>query len=142
MAEDYKPIKITKMGDDTKPVTKTEQALVTGYKQVEGGRKRRKSVKTYPRGILKTSKVKIKPVADPAKHPPIKKGLRKHTVRLLSDSGVSQRRKTIKQKLSRMSDQKVKELAMKAGLSKGNAPPALLRQIVEGGMISGFVSSE
>ena len=142
MDGDYKPIKITKMGDDPKPVTKTERALVADHSPAIGGKRRKKTVKTYPRGILKTSKVKIKPVADPAKHPPIKKGLRKHTVRLLSDSGVSQRRKTIKQKLDRMSDQKIKEVAMKAGLSKGNAPPALLRQIVEGGMISGFVSSD
>lgn len=108
--------------------------------KLEGGKKRRKSLKTFPRGILKTAK--IKPVGDPAKHPPLKKGTKRHTVRLLSESGVSQRRKTIKQKVSKMSDQKVREVAMKAGLSKGNAPPKLLREIVEGGMISGFISSE
>ena len=41
-----------------------------------------------------------------------------------------------------MSDNKVKELAIKPGLSKGNAPVTLLRQMVEGGMISGFISSD
>jgi hypothetical protein len=40
-----------------------------------------------------------------------------------------------------MPDSKVKELVVKAGLSKGNGPPSLLRQILEGGMLSGFVSS-
>jgi hypothetical protein len=131
------PVKITKVDDD-KP-TKTEVALVSNYKPVEGGKKR-KTIKTYPRGILKTSK--IRPVSDPAKHPPIKKGCKKHTVRLLSDSTVSTRRKTIKKRVSKMADSKVRELAMKAGLSSGNAPPKLLREIVEGGMIAGFISSE
>jgi hypothetical protein len=109
--------------------------------KLEGGKKKRKSLKTFPRGILKTSKVKIKPVSDPAKHPPLKKFMKKHTIRLLTDSGVSHRRKTIKHRIDKMTDQKVKDLVVKTGLSKGNGPPALLRQILEGGMLSGFISS-
>ena len=128
-----KVIKITKMQEDT-PVKPIEDP------KLDGGKKK-KTLKTFPRGILKkTSKVRIKPVADPAKHPPIKKAMKKHTIRLLTDSGVSHRRKTIKKKIGKMSDSKVKELVMKAGLSKGNGPPALLREILEGGMVSGFVS--
>lgn len=126
--------KITIKKVDDSPPSKTEVALVSQHKQIEGGKKRR-TLKTFPRGILKTAR--IKPVADPAKQPPLKKGSRKHTIRISSDS---HRRKTIKKKLSKMSDVKVKELAVKSGLSKGNAPPALLRQMVEGGMISGFIS--
>ncbi len=103
--------------------------------KLEGG-KRRKTLKTYPRGILKTAK--IRPVTDPAKSPPLKKGSRKHTIRITSDS---HRRKTIKRKISKMPDSKVKEIAIKSGLSKGNAPTPLLRQMVEGGMLSGFISS-
>jgi hypothetical protein len=135
---DDKPLKITKVDSDETP-TKTEKALVTGYKPVEGGKKR-KTIKTYPRGILKTAK--IKPVSDPAKHPPIKKSHRKHTIRLLSDSTVSHRRKTIKKKVSKMPDSKVRDIAIKSGLSNGNAPSKLLREMVEGGMIAGFISSE
>lgn len=136
--------KVTIKKIDEEP-SKTEEKLVATYKPVvgpslEGGKKKRKTLKTYPRGILKTAK--IKPVSDPAKHPPIKKGSKKHTIKLLTDSGASQRRKTIKKKLSKMSDSKIRELAMKAGLSKGNAPPTLLRDMVEGGMIAGFISSE
>lgn len=133
------PVKITKVDDDSKPVSKVEKELVSTYKPVEGGKKR-KTLKTYPRGILKTSK--IKPVSDPAKHPPMKKGSRRHTIRLLSDTAVSKRRKTIKKKVSKMSDSKVREVAMKAGLSKGDAPAPLLRNMVEGAMIAGFISSE
>jgi hypothetical protein len=125
---------ITKMGEEKKtPIKPVEDP------KLEGGKKKRKSLKTFPRGILKTSK--IKPVSDPAKHPPLKKFMKKHTIRLLTDSGVSHRRKTIKHKIDKMSDQKVKDLVIKTGLSKGNGPPTLLRQILEGGMLSGFVSS-
>lgn len=133
-------VKITKVGaDDSKPASRTEVELVSTHKRVEGG-KRRKSIKTYPRGILKTAK--IKPVTDPAKHPPLKKGSRKHTIRLLSESTVSHRRKTIKKKVSKMSDSKVRDIAVKSGLSNGGAPSKLLREMVEGGMIAGFISSE
>jgi len=121
-----------------------EEMKNTPIKPVEDpkfdGGKKRKTLKTYPRGILKTAK--IRPTSDPAKQPPVKKNSRKHTIRLLSDSAIAQRRKTIKKKISNMPDAKVKELAMKAGLSKGNAPPKLLREIVEGGMIAGFISSK
>lgn len=134
-------VKITKIDDEP---SKPEKELVSTFKPVagpklEGGKKKRKTVKTYPRGILKTAK--IKPVSDPARHPPIKKGSKKHTIRLLTDGGVAQRRKTIKKKLSKMSDSKIREIAMKAGLSKGNAPAALVRETVEGAMIAGFISS-
>lgn len=134
------PVKITKIGADES--SKTEVSLVQTKKvslpSLDGGKKR-KTLKTYPRGILKTAK--IKPVSDPAKHPPLKKGSKRHTIRLLSESTVAQRRKTIKHKVSKMSDTKVREVAMKAGLSKGNAPVGLLREMVEGGMIAGFISS-
>ena len=124
---------ITKMGEEKKtPIKPVEDP------KLEGGKKKRKSLKTFPRGILKTAKIKA--VSDPAKHPPLKKFMKKHTIRLLTDSGVSHRRKTIKHKIDKMSDQKVKDLVVKTGLSKGNGPPALLRQILEGGMLSGFVS--
>jgi hypothetical protein len=130
------PVKITKLGGDQAP-SKTEVALVSEHKPVTGSSKKRRTIKTYPRGILKTSK--IKPVSDPAKQPPIKKGHKKHTIRLASDS---HRRKTIKKKISKMSDAKVRELAMKSGLSNGGAPAGLLRDMVEGGMIAGFISSQ
>lgn len=140
---DERVVKINKMGDEPEVVPKNYPIKPVETPSLSGGKNHsRKTLKTYPRGILKTSKVKIKPVTDPAKHPPIRKGMKRHTIKLLTDSGVSKRRKTIRQKLSRMSDEKVKQLAMKAGLSKGNAPPALLREIVEGGMISGFVSAD
>jgi hypothetical protein len=128
---------ITKIDKEEASTPKPPTSTLTP--KLDGGKKRR-TLKTYPRGILKTSK--IKPVTDPAKHPPLKRGSKKHTIRLLSDSTVSQRRKTIKKKVSKMSDTRVREIAMKSGLSGGKAPTSLLREIVEGGMLAGFISSE
>ena len=42
---------------DDSPPSKTEVALVSQNKQVDGGKKR-KTLKTFPRGILKTAKIK------------------------------------------------------------------------------------
>jgi hypothetical protein len=124
--------KITKIGEEQKksPIKAVEDP------KLEGGKKRRKSVKTFPRSILK-----IRPVADPAKHPSLKKTMKKHTIRLLTDSGVSSRRKTIKQRVDRMSDEAIRRKAIAAGISSGKGPIALIRKNVEGGMFSGFISS-
>jgi hypothetical protein len=121
--------KISKIGSEEKttPVKPISDPKFSGGKP-----------KPLLRGILKTAKVK--PVKDPAKHPPLKKVMRKHTIRLLTDAGASQRRKTIKQKLQKMKDEKVKELVVKHGLSKGKAPPKILREIAEGAMLAGFIS--
>jgi hypothetical protein len=129
---------ITKMGSDPSPAKIPVKPIEDP--KLEGGKKRKKSLKTFPRGILKTAKLKIKPVADPAKHPPLKKSMTKRTIRLLTDKNINDRRKTIKQKVQKLKDEKVRELVIKHKLSKGNGPPSLLRQILEGGMLSGFVS--
>jgi hypothetical protein len=129
---------ITKMGSEPSPVKIPIKSVEDP--KIEGGNKRKKSLKTFPRGILKTAKVKIKPVADPAKRPPLKKSMTKRTIRLLTDKNVNDRRKTIKQKVDSLKDGRVRELVIKHKLSKGNGPLSLLRQILEGGMFSGFVS--
>lgn len=99
-----------------------------------------KTMKTFPRGVLKTAKNKIKGVADPAKPPPLKKNMRTHTIRLLTDKGVRRHRKTIRKAIAGMSNDKVKELVTKNGLLKNpNTPPAIMREMLEGGAIAGFV---
>jgi len=126
--------KIVKIGEEEKrsPIKAVEDP------KLEGG-KRKKTLKTFPRSILKTSK--IKGVSDPAKHPALKKTMKKHTIRLLTDSGVSSRRKTIKKRVDKMSDEAVRRKAIAAGISSGKGPIELIRKNVEGGMFSGFISS-
>ena len=129
---------ITKMGSEPSPVKIPVKPIYDP--KLEGGKKKKMSLKTFPRGILKTAKAKIHPVRDPAKHPPLKRSMTKRTIRLLTDKNVNDRRKTIKQKVASLKDGKIRELVIKHKLSKGNGPTVLLRQILEGGMLSGFVS--
>jgi hypothetical protein len=109
---------ITKVGD-TEPPTKGSA---------------RKTLKTYPKGILK--------VKDPAKAPPRRKTRRgKQTIQLITEKGSNKYRKTLKRKLSKLSDTKIREIVEKNGLLKSkNTPPSLMRDMVEGGVLSGFIS--
>jgi len=106
-------------------------------KKEKGGR----TMKTFPKGVLKTAKHKLKPVSDPAKPPPLKKTMKKHVIQLMTDKGVRRHRKTLKKQISKMSNEKVKEIVMKHGLLKNpNTPPSVMREMLEGGAIAGFVS--
>jgi len=102
-----------------------------------------KSMKTFPRGVLKTAKHKLhlKPVSDPAKPPPLKKTMKHHTIQLMTDKGVRRHRKTLRKNISKMSDEKVKQLVTKYGLLKNkDTPVSVMREMLEGGAIAGFVS--
>ncbi len=105
------------------------------------GASKRKTVrtKTFPKGILK-----IKPVTDPAKAPPLKKTQKRQTIQIMTDKGAKRHRKTIRQKIKSLSNDKVKQLVEKHGLvkNKGQTPPALMRHMLEGGVIAGFISLE
>ena len=119
---------ITKIGGDEKQVD-TKPIPVAG---------KRKTMRTYPRGVLK-----VKGVKDPAKSPPLKKTSKRHTIQILTDVGAKNHRKTIRKKLMKMGNEKVRGIAEKHGLLKGKGtPPSLVRDMVEGGAIAGFISLE
>jgi hypothetical protein len=102
-----------------------------------------KTMKTFPRGVLKTGKQKLhlKPVSDPSKSPPLKKTMKKHTIQLMTDKGIRRHRKTLRHQISKLSDQKVKDLVSKHNLLKNpNTPVSIMREMLEGGAIAGFVS--
>lgn len=126
-------IKIIKVGQE--PSSSEEKKPKSILKK--GG----KTMKTFPRGVLKTAKnTKIKGVADPSKPPPLKKNMRTHTIRLITDKGVRRHRKTIRRMIAGMSNDKVKDLVTKNGLLKNpNTPPSIMREMLEGGAIAGFV---
>lgn len=132
-----KTITITKV-DQTAEKPKVEPEVKPILKKSGG-----KTMKTFPRGVLKTAKNKhsIKPVSDPAKPPPLKKTMKKHVIQLITDKGVRRHRKTLRKQISKMSNEKVKELVVKHGLLKNpNTPPSIMREMLEGGAIAGFVS--
>jgi len=100
---------------------------------------KRKTVKTFPRGVLK--KFQLKSVKDPAKSPPLKKGMQKHTLRMLTEKGLKKHRKTQKRRLASLPDAKVKEIVAAKGLVKNPKTPAhISRQILDNAMAAGFVS--
>lgn len=130
----------------TKTITVTKIDQIAEKPKVEETKPQPKSIlkktmKTFPRGVLRTAKHKLKPVSDPAKPPPLKKTMKKHVIQLMTEKGVRRHRKTLKKQISKLSNEKVKELVMKNGLLKNpNTPPAIMREMLEGGAIAGFVS--
>jgi hypothetical protein len=117
-------------------ITKIDEPTIPKTPVAKGAARKRKTQKTFPRGILK-----IKPVADPAKSPPFKKTARRHTIQLLTEKGSKMRRKTIKKLVAGYSNDQVKTMVEKHGLLKNkNTPPALMRDMLEGGAIAGFIS--
>jgi hypothetical protein len=123
---DNKRIVIKKMEEDTLPSVVTAGA-------------KRKTVKTFPRGVLK--KFQLKSVKDPAKSPPLKKGMQKHTLRILTEKGLKKHRKTQRRRLASLPDAKVKEIVAAKGLVKNPKTPAhISRQILDNAMAAGFVS--
>jgi len=120
---DAKKITIQKMGDEPKKAG-------------------RKTLKTFPRGVLKkTSKFTLKGVVDPAKAPALKKGMRKHTLRMLTERGHRKLRKTAKRRISSMSDAKIQDIVQSKGLVRNSkTPPAISRQILDNAVSAGFVS--
>lgn len=132
-----KTITITKLDQYAeKPTVSREQPVA--------GKKAPKTMRTFPKSILKTAKQHktiLKPVSDPARSPPLKKNMKHHTIRLITDKGSRRHRKTLKKQIAKMSNEKVRDLIMKNGLLKNpNTPPAIMREMLEGGAIAGFVS--
>jgi hypothetical protein len=95
--------------------------------------KRKKSMRTFPRGVLK--KAKIEGVRDPARPPP-----RKSTLRILTDKGVEHRRSAIRKTVKAMPPTKVRETLQKAGLPVSIKTPAkLAEEILVSGMEAGMI---
>lgn len=104
----------------------------------------RKTMRTYPRGVLKKKGgvAGMKAVRDPAKPPPVKAG-RKATLRILTEKGVSKRRETIRKSVKAMSDSKLRETLRRGGYPVSDKTPRRIAEdILEGGMESGMIVSK
>jgi hypothetical protein len=107
------------------------------------GTSRKRSMKTFPRGVLKggktakaKSKARFEPVRDPAKAPP----LRKATLRILTEQGAEKRRKQIKKTVRSMPVDKVRHVLKASGMPVSEkTPPEVAREILEGGMEAGMI---
>jgi len=119
---------ITKVGDEPLKESPKEVPVKSAIKGSA-----RKTQKTFPKGILK--------VTDPAKAPPKRKSTHKQTIQLVTEKGSKKYRKTLKKKIGGLSDARIKQLVEKNGLLKNpNTPVDIQRQMVEGGVVAGFIS--
>jgi len=107
------PVKITKVGAEVK----SSPPILEGNSR----KPRTKTVRSFPKGILK-------PVRDPSKQPPIKRG--KTTVRIRFESNKKHPKLTRKQK-----NRKLKELGI-----GGNLPDNLKDEVLKAGMEAGLIS--
>jgi hypothetical protein len=102
-------------------------------------RKKSKSMKTFPRGVLKggkTARAKIQAVRDPAKSPPV----RKSTLRILTEKGAENRRHRIKKTVRAMPDAKVRQVLKASGMAISEKTPShIAKEILEGGMEAGLI---
>lgn len=120
---DEKKLVITKVGDSHKTESKPKHAPSHRTKKAH-------------KGILK-----LKGVRNPTKSPPMKRGMHKHTLRFLTDKGMKKHKKTLKQKISKMSDASVKDVVSRSGLVTNSATPSnISRQILDNAVSAGFVS--
>jgi len=119
------PVKITKLGEEKKVAVVTTPPAVAG--------KRKKTMRTFPNGILK-----IRGVQNPTKPPPFKRGTRKQTISLTTQKGDRTRRQSIRKRVSKMNDQKVKDVLIKHGMS-GGLPAEFNRETLIGGIEAGLI---
>lgn len=122
-------------------IVKLDQVAEPVVSPIKKAGKRVKTMKTFPRGVMKRSTAKTIPVSDPAKPPPLKKGMRRHTIRLFTPLGEKRRQKTIKHRVSKMSDKQVTALITKHDLLKNPTTPSRIkREMLAGAMLAGFIS--
>lgn len=123
-----KTVQITKVGSSPPPSipTKTEQSM--------GGKKPLKSI------LKKTQR--IKDVKDPAKPTPLKPGMKRHTLKLLTSKGHKKLKKTLKKKLHKLKKSELDKLVQDSNMKLNpNTPPEIARKIVSNAISAGFVSS-
>jgi hypothetical protein len=137
MPGEFKVVKIGNNGDTAPP---TPLPKAAGKKITKPRQTRRKSMKTYPRGIIKGSRAKstkFEAVRDPAKPPPLTKS---STLRILTEKGAEHKRQSIRKTVRTMSDGKVKQTLRASGYPVSDkTPPEIARQILEGGVEAGMI---
>ena len=103
-----------------------------------GGRRPRRSSKTFPRGILRKT-AKIVPSKNPSKAP----ATRKRSVKLMTENGLEKARKTAKAKAAKMDIALIRKKLIEKkiiGGEKKNIPPSVLRVLYADSVGAGLLS--
>lgn len=128
-------------------VVRVDHTVPTDIKKPEEEPKKagKKSLHKKPKfGILKGGKTarnkpRFEAVADPAKAPPSKKS---KTLRILTDKGLTLRRRKIVDEVSKTPIAKIRQTLRKHGLPiKDSTPDKLVRKIYEDAQEAGMISS-
>ena len=139
MTDENKAIRIVKVGGATSSAPTT-----TGGKKKTVARKAKIMMDKKPKfGILKggktaRSKPRFEAVTDPAKAPPHRNASR--TLRVLTDKGLSERRKKIVAEASKTSIHDIRRTLRKAGMPADKAPEKIARKIYEDAQEAGMIS--
>ena len=84
---------------------------------------------------------KIRGVRDPAKSPPLKPGMRKHTLRMFTDKGLKKHRRTMKNKISKMKKPDIEKILASSDVKLDPATPtSISKKILSNAISAGFVS--
>ena len=103
-----------------------------------GGPERKKTAKTFPRGVLRKTARKIEGVRDPTSSPPFRKG-----IRILTSEGEKQKRKTTQRTLRNLTDAQVREKLRRSKFPIGpKTPPELAKLILISGTEAGMIPSQ
>lgn len=134
----YKVVRV----DHTAPTDTTQQEAP---KKTAGRRKTKVALDKKPKfGVLKGGKTarnkpRFEGVADPAKAPPSKKS---KTLRILTDKGLTLRRRKIVDDVAKTPITKIRQTLRKHGLPiKDSTPDKLARKIYEDAQEAGMISS-
>lgn len=129
--------------DDVK-VVRVDHAAPTDMKKEEPKKKHNPAHSKKPKfGILKNGKTarnkpRFEAVKDPAKAPPSKKS---KTLRILTDKGLTMRRRKIADEVSKMPIGKIRQTLRNKGLPiKDSTPDKIARKIYEDAQEAGMIS--
>jgi hypothetical protein len=138
---EIKNIVVTKVGDTSSPVIKEVPKPKEGSAKRPSVDHHKTTLKKPLKSILKKS-MKIKDVRDPAKSPPLKPGMHKHTLKMFTSKGHKKFKKTLKKKLSMMKKPELDRLAQQSNLKLNpNTPPEIAKKILSSAITAGFVST-
>lgn len=125
-----KKIVITKIGD-SKPQPKLE--VKSQPVEVKAGKKPLKSI------LKKTAK--IRGVRDPAKSPPLKPGMVKHTLKMFTEKGSKKHSRTLKNKFKSLNKKDLQKYMENPDLKLNpKTPTSLAKKIITNAISAGFIS--
>lgn len=124
---------ITKIGDSGPKQEVKFQPNPEVKVEIKGGKKPLKSI------LKKTAK--IRGVRDPAKSPPLKPGMKKHTLKMFTDKGFRKQNRTLRKKIKSLKKKDLEKYIQNPDLKlSSQTPPSIAKKIISNAISAGFIS--